>query len=56
MALERGLGPAAPPRALIFLIARVLCIPACVSGLPWPRSLIRLAANAWLLLMVPPLP
>ncbi|HPE49592.1 MAG TPA: MAPEG family protein [Hyphomonas sp.] len=38
--------------AEVFLLARVLFVPAYVSGLPWLRSLIWLAGNAGLLMMV----
>ncbi len=41
--------------AEVFLVARLFYIPAYLSGLPWLRSLIWLAANAGLVLMALPL-
>jgi uncharacterized MAPEG superfamily protein len=38
--------------ATVFLFARIVYVPAYVSGLPWLRSLIWLAANAGLVMMV----
>ncbi len=41
--------------ALVFLLARIVYVPAYLSGVPWVRSLIWLVANAGLLIMVWPL-
>lgn len=41
--------------ATIFLVARIVYVPAYVSGIPMLRSLVWLAANAGLVVMVLPL-
>lgn len=43
---------AAVPGGTVFLLARILYVPAYASGLPWVRSLLWLAAHAGLVLMV----
>ncbi len=45
----------AAPGAMIFLVARILYVPAYVSGIPMIRSLIWLAGMAALLVMALPL-
>lgn len=47
--------PLAIRGALIFLIARVVYVPAYVSGIPLARSLVWLVANAGLVMMAFPL-
>jgi len=41
--------------AMLFLAARVLYVPAYAGGLPWFRSLLWIAANAGLVMMLLPL-
>ncbi|MEZ5997427.1 MAG: MAPEG family protein [Hyphomonas sp.] len=52
LALASPSGAAAAANgAAVFLVARILYVPAYVSGLPWLRSLIWLGGNAGLLMM-----
>ena len=56
LALIKGGDMAEPVRgAEIFLGARILYVPAYVSGIPFVRSLLWLAANAGLVMMALPL-
>ena len=41
--------------ALVFLIARIVYVPAYISGVPWLRSIVWLAGNAGLIMMLLPL-
>ena len=51
LAFASGHAPEAVRGATVFLVARVLYVPAYASGLPWLRSLLWLTGNAGLLLM-----
>lgn len=56
LALTRGGNQDAEAHAaLIFLVARVLYVPAYVSGIPWLRSLIWLVSMFSLLMMALPM-
>ena len=56
LALVKGDATAqAAQGATIFLVARVVYVPAYVSGIPMLRSLVWLAANAGLVMMALPL-
>lgn len=56
LALTRGTSQAAEARgALVFLVARVVYVPAYVSGIPWLRSLVWLVSVAGLLMMALPM-
>lgn len=56
LALTRGTNQEAEAQgALVFLIARVVYVPAYVSGIPWLRSLVWLVSMAGLLMMALPM-
>lgn len=56
LALTRGANQEAEARgALVFLIARVVYVPAYVSGIPWLRSLVWLVSMLGLLMMALPM-
>ena len=52
---KTGDAPGVVHGALIFLVARVIYVPAYLSGLPVLRSLVLLVANAGLVMMALPL-
>ncbi|HEX2942747.1 MAG TPA: MAPEG family protein [Rhodopila sp.] len=56
LALTSGIGQEAEAQgALVFLVARVVYVPAYVSGIPWLRSLVWLVSMAGLLMMALPM-
>lgn len=56
LALTRGTNQQAEAHgALVFLVARVVYVPAYVSGIPWLRSLVWLISMAGLLMMALPM-
>jgi uncharacterized MAPEG superfamily protein len=56
LALTRGTDQEAEVQgALVFLVARVVYVPAYVSGIPWLRSLVWLISMAGLLMMALPM-
>lgn len=56
LGLTRGTNQEAEAHgALVFLIARVVYVPAYVSGIPWLRSLVWLVSMAGLLMMALPM-
>lgn len=56
LALSRGGNQEAQAHgALVFLVARVVYVPAYVSGIPWLRSLVWLVSMFGLLMMVLPM-
>lgn len=56
LALVKGADPSqALQGAAIFLVARIIYVPAYVSGIPMLRSLVWLVANAGLIVMALPL-
>jgi uncharacterized MAPEG superfamily protein len=56
LALVRGADRGAEAQAaLVFLVARVVYVPAYVSGIPWLRSLVWLISMSGLLMMALPM-